>query len=81
MVYEHPFQATLIRNFSDQGEQICPVPTCGNDLLQPEYSYSDLYLQLQYYERLFNKEKWKNKITLDKGKEHTCTRIFVIKLI
>ena len=80
MDHERPFLPTLIRNFSDQGEQICPVPTCGNDLLQPEYSYSDLYLQLQYYERLFNKEKWKNKITLDKGIK-TYLYLFVIKLI
>ena len=68
MIDHHDVPFILTQCFSDHGEQICPVPTCGNDVLQPEYSYSDLYLQLQYYERLFNKEKWKNKISLDKGK-------------
>ena len=49
-------------------------------MLRPEYSYSDLYLQLQYYERLFNKEKWKNKISLDKGTNQTYmfTKIHII---
>lgn len=55
----------LFLKYNSKGDFVCPK--CRDNVLTVEYAYSDLYLQLLYYQRLFNHEKWKTKIQLEKS--------------
>ena len=46
--------------FRDKGEFVCPQ--CKENILHEDYSHSETFLQLSYFKRLFNFEKWMAKI-------------------
>lgn len=53
----------VLTKYNSKGDFICPQ--CRENVLNVEYSFSDLYLQILYYQRLFNYEKWKQKLDSD----------------